>query len=358
MMSRRTLALVLGLVGALDASCTRPHDEAPAGTRPTATQAALTALPASASAGPLAGSTPDARSEDAGREDAGDAGDAGREDAGDAGREDAGDGGSEDGGADAGDGGAPVGCPPETVAIGKYCVDRYEAHLVTTEGGTKPWPHYERPPEGQRYEARSEANVYPQAYISRVEATRACENAGKRLCSRAEWQRACEGRRGVLYGYANRRKDGTCNSGKEHLLSKLYGTNGRSWKYDEHFNNPELNQLPGFLARAGEYPGCTAGEGVYDMVGNLHEWVSDTVDEGLADRLELDQVTRRSQPMKEGNGIFMGGFFSTTSEHGPGCKFITTAHEPRYHDYSTGFRCCQTPGAKEKKPAKRRKKAG
>jgi formylglycine-generating enzyme required for sulfatase activity len=342
MLHRRTLAFVLGLAGVLDLSCSLRRDEPPAGTSPTASASAAVAgsLPAPATSAP----------------DAGDPRDAGSEDAGDAGSEDAGDAGSEDGGTR--DGGAPEGCPPETVAIGNYCVDRYEAHLVTTEGGVKPWPHSERPPEGQRYEARSEAGYYPQAYISRVEATRACQNAGKRLCSRAEWQRACEGKRGALYGYASRRKDGTCNSGKEHLLSKLYGSNGRAWKYDEHFNNPDLNRLPGFLAKAGEYKGCTAGEGVYDMVGNLHEWVSDTVDDGLADRLALDQVTRRPQPMKEGNGIFMGGFFSTTSEHGPGCKFITTAHEPRYHDYSTGFRCCQTPGGKEKKPTKRRKKGG
>jgi hydroxymethylpyrimidine/phosphomethylpyrimidine kinase len=37
----------------------------------------------------------------------------------------------------------------------------------------------------------------------------------------------------------------------------------------------------------------------------------------------------------------MGGFFSTKSEHGDGCTFTTAAHDVRYHDYSTGFRCCR-----------------
>jgi len=41
-----------------------------------------------------------------------------------------------------------------------------------------------------------------------------------------------------------------------------------------------------------------------------------------------------------GHGIFMGGFFSTKSQHGAGCRFITIGHDPTYHDYSTGFRCC------------------
>jgi formylglycine-generating enzyme required for sulfatase activity len=229
------------------------------------------------------------------------------------------------------------------VKIWKTCVDAYEAHLVVTreDGRVEPWPHFQRPPADLRYEARSEAGRYPQGYISRVEATKACKNAGKRLCSLGEWRRACQGKRWLLYGYGPKVRSGHCNSGKDHLLSKLYGNNGRAWKYDEHFNNPELNQMEGFLARSGEYAACTAGEGVHDMVGNLHEWVSDTLDEALMERLEKDRVERRKQPMREGNGLFVGGFFSTTNELGPGCMYVTAAHEPSYHDYSTGFRCCK-----------------
>jgi formylglycine-generating enzyme required for sulfatase activity len=122
----------------------------------------------------------------------------------------------------------------------------------------------------------------------------------------------------------------------------MFGSNGQAWKYDEHFNSPSLNQEPGFLAETGAYSGCSNDEGIYDMVGNLHEWVSDSVDEAFIDKLQSDGVERRKQPSREGNGVFLGGFYSTTSEHGPGCKFTTIAHEPTYHDYSTGFRCCLT----------------
>jgi hypothetical protein len=46
----------------------------------------------------------------------------------------------------------------------------------------------------------------------------------------------------------------------------------------------------------------------------------------------------------------MGGFFSTHEQLGPGCKYVTYAHEPSYHDYSTGFRCCaDAPSAKKSK---------
>jgi formylglycine-generating enzyme required for sulfatase activity len=77
------------------------------------------------------------------------------------------------------------------------------------------------------------------------------------------------------------------------------------------------------------------------MVGNLHEWVSDTVDRRLPLKLPLRDDIRDKIRVNTGNGIFMGGFYSTTSEHGRGCAFVTIAHEPKYHDYSTGFRCCR-----------------
>ena len=51
-------------------------------------------------------------------------------------------------------------------------------------------------------------------------------------------------------------------------------------------------------------------------MGNLHEWVSDTVDEKLVAALDAEDVERRDQPWKEGNGVFMGGFFSTADQHG------------------------------------------
>ncbi|MFO0757997.1 MAG: SUMF1/EgtB/PvdO family nonheme iron enzyme [Byssovorax sp.] len=246
-----------------------------------------------------------------------------------------------DGGADAGPETVQA-CPSEMVEIGRYCVDRYEGHLVTvgSDGAINALPHYLHPDVSVRFEARSEPDFFPQGYISRNEATLACKNAGKRLCSRAEWSRACRGSKGFHYPYGARVKAGACNSGKGHLLTRFFGPDARAWKYEESFNNPKLDQEPGFLAKTGEYGDCQAA-GVFDMVGNLHEWVSDTVDEDIEELLERDQVTRRSQPHRPGNGIFMGGFFSTTDELGPGCTYVTIAHEPSYHDYSTGFRCCK-----------------
>ncbi|WP_437763639.1 SUMF1/EgtB/PvdO family nonheme iron enzyme [Sorangium sp. So ce281] len=238
----------------------------------------------------------------------------------------------------------PGPCPADMALVGGFCIDRYEAHLVVDAGGELAvHPHFKRPEPGVRYLARSTAGAFPQAYISRVEAKAACVAAGKRLCTRREWQRACRGNGAHRYPYGPRGERGRCNTGKPHLLREVFGEHPPGgWSYERHFNSPDLDQKPGFLARSGEHAGCASELGVHDMVGNLHEWVGDMVDRELVMRMSTEGVERRDQPWHEGNGVFMGGFFSTTSELGPGCYFTTIAHEPAYHDYSTGFRCCDS----------------
>ncbi|HYJ09400.1 MAG TPA: SUMF1/EgtB/PvdO family nonheme iron enzyme [Polyangiaceae bacterium] len=232
-------------------------------------------------------------------------------------------------------------CPVEMVLSGGACMDRYEAHLLVEGGDGKlsTHPAEQRPPRA-RVLAASRAGVKPQAYISQVEAAAACQNAGKRLCSLSEWYGACTSSGEQTYPYGASYQAGRCNVGKPHLLSLLHGANPRGWSYAD-FNDPALAAKPGFLALAGEYQGCVSSSGVHDLVGNLHEWVADRVDRSLPRKLPLPAVIERRIGRTTGNGIFMGGFFSTLNEHGSGCKFVTAAHEPRYHDYSTGFRCCQ-----------------
>lgn len=234
-------------------------------------------------------------------------------------------------------------CPKGMAHVGRSCVDRYEAHLVVRNeaGELEPHPHHERPPQGRHFEARSAPGVMPQAYISRVEAQQACENAGKRLCSFGEWRRACSSGKGKRYPYGYGGRRGVCNTGKKHLLHALFGE--RPWTY-EQFNDPKLNLEPGYLAASGAFEGCVTDDGVHDMNGNLHEWVSTTVTEDFVERMEEEAFERDfervDQPWVVGNGMFLGGFFSTANQHGPGCFYTTIAHEPTYHDYSTGFRCC------------------
>jgi formylglycine-generating enzyme required for sulfatase activity len=221
--------------------------------------------------------------------------------------------------------------------IGKSCIDRWEARLFEAD---TPHPHNLRPKDGVRYAARSESGVFPQAYINRLEAAAACEASDKRLCTLGEWYTACRGKERRTFPYGPGEKKGVCNASKPHLLAKLFGNDPHRWTY-ESFNDPRLDIEPGFLAKSADYAGCQSSFGVYDQVGNLHEWVSDVVEPSLERKLPLRDDIRAKLEKNHGHGIFMGGFYSTTNEHGEGCGFVTIGHEPKYHDYSTGFRCCK-----------------
>jgi formylglycine-generating enzyme required for sulfatase activity len=224
-------------------------------------------------------------------------------------------------------------------------MDRYEAHLLEPQAdGSLALHPPQEVPSNQRYVAESSAGAKPQAFMSQIGAAAACENAGKRLCKVSEWYRACSGAAKQLYPYGASYQAGRCNVGKPHLLSMLHGASVKGWSFAD-FNDPRLATTPGFLALTGEYAGCTSSEGVHDLVGNLHEWVADRVDASLPSKLPVPAVIERRIGRHAGNGIFMGGFFSTTNQHGEGCTFTTAAHAPSYHDYSTGFRCCEDPAA-------------
>jgi hypothetical protein len=212
-------------------------------------------------------------------------------------------------------------CPANMASVDdRFCVDRYEASLVEMLGGgeERPYPFY-MPVEGHKVRAVSEKGVYPQGYISGKEAGAACKASGKRLCKPQEWKTACKGPDKLQYGYAGERHAGTCNDNGRSPIGFYFSANiasGTAFNSNKIMNDPQLNQLPGTLAETGSHDGCTNGYGVYDMVGNIHEWVDDP------------------------NGTFQGGYYLDVEKNGDGCGYRTDAHEVWYHDYSTGFRCC------------------
>ncbi len=208
------------------------------------------------------------------------------------------------------------GCPAGMLRVGTFCIDRFEASLeeVLADGSRTPWSPY-FPPTGKRVRAVSLRGAVPQGYVNQTAAKAACLEAGKRLCTDAEWLRARRGPSATTYPYGNARQTGVCNDRRSvHPAVELYGT-AASWIYS-HIDSPCLNQLEGGLAGTGAHAGCVTAEGVLDMMGNLHEWTADPA------------------------GTFRGGFYVDTVINGNGCLYATTAHDVSHWDYSTGFRCC------------------
>jgi formylglycine-generating enzyme len=199
-----------------------------------------------------------------------------------------------------------------------FCIDRWEASLVeVTSTGERPFSPFETP-RGRTVRAVSRRGVVPQGYVSRDQAERACRASGRRLCREEEWITACRGDPPRAFPYGDTREKGACNDSGISPLHAFYPEAPETYLAGP-MNDPRLNQQPSTVARTGAFAGCTNQFGVFDMVGNLHEWVTS------------------SRP------TFRGGYYQDTHLNGDGCAYRTTAHAAEYHDYSTGFRCCADP---------------
>ena len=242
-------------------------------------------------------------------------------------------------------------CRPGMVQVGTVCIDQYEAMLVDKNTG-EIWSPYCNPgKEIGRLRAVSIAGVIPQSTISQLEAKQACANAEKILCTEQQWLLTCQGTEGWRYPYEGPLQNGLCNDetksfdkqtpertvaefctpGHEPFYEQQKQKYGPTvtWNIEPWMLHPKNNQQENSLEPSGSNVACKTPENVYDLVGNLDEWVDGTA--------SCEAGTC---------GIFLGGFYDRserTSGTG-GCTYRTAVHAFSYSDYSLGFRCCASLG--------------
>lgn len=143
-------------------------------------------------------------------------------------------------------------CPKEMALVPgtKACMDRFEASL---EGGEKG----DREGKGTTAKAVAKQGAVPAVQVSWLQARAACANAGKRLCTRAEWLSACKGADG-----------------------KRKFSYGDAYVPERCADRPLARRLGEKPQPAGALPECKNPEGVYDLSGNVWEWLSDTAEGG------------------------------------------------------------------------------
>jgi hypothetical protein len=188
-------------------------------------------------------------------------------------------------------------CPAETVRVGSQplCIDRWEAS------------------RGKTGDALSAAGVPPWRRVTWTEARQACALSGKRLCTKAEWQAACIGP--LDCGFMGL----SCVAGVF-----PYGTTfeeDRCWGAAKA-GEPERTAP---LA-AGSMPRCEGGyPGLFDMSGNLREWVSDC-------------TTYSCNVL---GGSFRNSNYTLSCNANSSLSDGITAHDWSGSDGDTvGFRCC------------------
>ena len=145
-------------------------------------------------------------------------------------------------------------------------------------------------PPGQRLPAND------QSFTS---GEKVCSSLGKRMCLESEYNFACEGEEMRPYPYGFSRDSEACNADHTDLMRPSGG-------------------LKDLRAPGGSYSRCVSPFGVYDLAGNLEEFVT------------IDGSTPPRPAMK-------GAYWQPGRNF---CRAAQTAHDRFYRGTETGFRCC------------------
>jgi formylglycine-generating enzyme required for sulfatase activity len=189
-------------------------------------------------------------------------------------------------------------CPADMVIVGGFCMDRYEAPNVPGE--------------------------FPLALQTAYDGEAWCAARGKRLCTENEWVRACEGTRGGRFPYGAEHRKGACND--DRVWQPVHWDLLALWPAMTAVEEARrLYQAD----RSGARSTCVSEQGVYDLTGNVAEWVRRS---DPAPRPGYDHVLK---------GCYWAGCYH---EPQPNCVFVNHAHPGTFRTYEAGFRCCSDGG--------------
>ena len=260
---------------------------------------------------------------------------------------------------------ATLRCPPDSVRVGNTCIDAYEASVwridpanttlvrkvqagrVTladlTAGGATPVSPFactvqalpanfpasgnwtpipgSNPPSPGVY-AVSVAGVQPSRCITWFQANQACLLSGKRLLTNREWQGAAAGTP----------DPGLADDGTTTCVTRSAGP-----------------------ADTGSRPSCKSAWGVFDMIGNVNEWVADWGDRSVScttwpasfggDFSCVGGPGTTFNPGEEGGTLSLpgalnrGGGFSDGME--AGVFMVDSGSDPSSKSNTIGFRCAR-----------------
>lgn len=207
----------------------------------------------------------------------------------------------------------PQELPQRQVYLDAFMIDRFEVsnveYLRFVLGTGAAWPKFwrENPfPE--------KAALHPVINVSWYEADSYCRWAGKRLPTEAEWEKAARGENAPIFPWGNE-PAGWLKSNIAHPGSK------RGFKYPP-------------LANVTRYDKGVSPYGVYQMAGNVSEWVSDWFDPEYYRRgVDSNPQGPETGDMK----VFRGGSWNEDPEVARSAG--RNAASPARQSYLTGFRC-------------------
>jgi sulfatase modifying factor 1 len=200
--------------------------------------------------------------------------------------------------------------PQQEIYLDAFYVDKYE---VTVESYNKfrRAANYIEPavPFFQGEHSLLQTPNFPVVGVSWLDAVNYCKWGGKRLLTEAEWEKAARGTHGLKFPWGNK------------VLPKRVNYAGKADGFE-------------FMAPVGSFPMGRSVYGVYDMAGNVSEWVADWYDQFYYQTAPLMNPPGYE---KSKNRIFRGGSWdSRTVDIRAAKRFAAT---PGRKDAVVGFRC-------------------
>jgi formylglycine-generating enzyme required for sulfatase activity len=162
------------------------------------------------------------------------------------------------------------------------------------------------------YEFPNQKGAIPIVMISWNDMKKLCEDQGKRICKDFEWEFACEGEEMLPYPYGLNRDATKCNIDKPWIpfdSQKLFNPKTRGEEVERLSQRVPSGSMD-----------CKSPFGVYDMTGNVDEFV----------------VNSSGSPYKSG---LKGGHWAWGARNR--ARPVTLAHDENFAFYAEGGRCCQ-----------------
>lgn len=151
--------------------------------------------------------------------------------------------------------GNPEGFPDErfvqTIFLDEFYIDQYEVtnrqYSECVQAGRCTPPQSPRSVNFTSYYGDAAFGNYPVLWVTWDDAVTYCQFHGKRLPTEAEWEKAARGPQGFIFPWGN----------------------------DEPTTQANYNYAASDVTPVGAYPVDLSGYAVYDMAGNVREWVAD-----------------------------------------------------------------------------------